>query len=161
MSPATGFEPYRLFELLDRARLDYVVIGGVARVIRGSGEVTSGLDIVPNLNERGRIRLAKLFDELAQPTEVGSEPLELATEHGRLRLVPVPWGTKGYDDLRWRANREHLGGALRPQIASAVDLARMLEASPRPEDTERLKRLRRLLELERQLGRHRGLGIDR
>ncbi|MEZ5099393.1 MAG: hypothetical protein R3C15_06240 [Thermoleophilia bacterium] len=161
MSSQSRFDAYALLGLLDRARLDYVIIGGVARVIRGSGERTSGLDIVPNLNERGRARLQKLLQELGGRDDVGSQPLDLNTPHGRLRIVPTPWGTEGYEDLRRRAGREHLGGFLRPQVASIVDLARMAEASPRPEDGERLVRLRRLMELEHRLGRTHGLGVDR
>jgi len=37
----------------------------------------------------------------------------------------------------------------------------MLDASERPEDEERLFRMRRMLELERQLSRHRGLRLER
>jgi hypothetical protein len=46
-------------------------------------------------------------------------------------LVPEPAGTRGYDDLRRRAEREPLGRGLRPQVASADDLARMLGALAR------------------------------
>jgi hypothetical protein len=38
---------------------------------------------------------------------------------------------------------------LASQIASTFDLVRMLEASSRAQDTERLHRMRRMLELER------------
>ena len=78
-------------------------------------------------------------------------------------MVPTPWGTRGYDDLRIRANRENLGQAVRPSIASVVDLTRMLEASRRPEDAERLHRLRRMMELEHELTRSHRLsrGLDR
>lgn len=161
MSADDRFDPRALLELLDRARIDYVVVGGVARVLRGSAELTESLDVVPSLNERGRVRLAKLLDELGQRVEIGAAPIELGTAHGALRIVPTPWGTNGYEDLRRNAGREHLGGTVRPQIASVVDLARMLEASPRNEDADRLKRLRRMTEIERQLGQQRSLGVDR
>jgi hypothetical protein len=74
--------------------------------------------------------------------------------------VLQPWGTRGYDDFRIRANRENLGRGLRLQIASTVDLVRMLEASTRARDAERLHRLRRMMELERRT-RRRGLYIER
>ena len=68
---------------------------------------------------------------------------------GELRIVPEPWGTRGYDDLRIRANRENLGRGARPPVASVVDCVRMLDASERAPDAERLVRLRRMMELER------------
>jgi hypothetical protein len=49
----------------------------------------------------------------------------------RAQARPEPAGTRGYDDLRRRAEREPLGRGLRPQVASADDLARMLGALAR------------------------------
>ena len=63
--------------------------------------------------------------------------------------MPEPWGTRGYDDLRIRANRDNLGRGARPAVASVVDCVRMLDASDRELDAERLVRLRRVMELER------------
>jgi hypothetical protein len=71
--------------------------------------------------------------------------------------VPVPAGTRGYDDLRRAASREPLGQGLRPAVASKGDLARMLSALGRAEEAEKLRQLRRLIELERELGI--GLGL--
>lgn len=71
----------------------------------------------------------------------------------------TPDGTRGWDDLRRAANREPLGHGLRPSVASPGDLARMLAASDRDEDAPKLRRLRRLIELERELSR--GLSIER
>jgi hypothetical protein len=94
-----------------------------------------------------------------------SERTRVNTAAGMLTVVAEPWGTRGYDDIRIRGNRENLGRGLRPQIASTVDLVRMLEASNRTQDVDRLHRLQRMLELERQLVRERrlsrGLDIER
>jgi hypothetical protein len=53
---------------------------------------------------------------------------------------------------------------VRPQVASAGDLARMLGALEREHEIPTLLRLRRLIELERELShdlsRSRDLGID-
>src|SRR5215211_318976 len=89
------------------------------------------------------------------------EPLTVPTSARRLRVVPRPCGTRGYDDFRIRANRENLGQGLRPQIASTIDLVRMLEASTRARDLERLQRLGRMMEIERVRTRRRGLYIER
>jgi hypothetical protein len=84
-----------------------------------------------------------------------------ATRAGKLRIVPEPWGTRGYDDLRIRAFRENLGRGVRPQVASIVDCVHMLDASEREVDAQRLLRLRRMMELERHLVPQRRLGIER
>jgi hypothetical protein len=137
--------------------------------VHGSGEVTRGLDIAPSLREDNLRRLARALDEL-HPTRrnpvtpealAGGDRVRVATDAGTLTVVPRPWGMRGYEEMRIRANRENLGRGLRPQIASTVDLVRMLEASNRAQDLERLHRIRRMMELERARTRHRGLSIER
>ena len=61
--------------------------------------------------------------------------IELRTRAGELKLVPEPAGSRGYDDLRRHASREPLGRGLRTQIASPGDLARMLGALDRDEQS--------------------------
>jgi len=167
VSQASEFDPYALFAALDRERASYVVIGGLARVIHGSAETTDGVDITPSLREENLRRLARALDELDAGEQsvreqlASSDPVTVRTRAGELRIVPVPWGTRGYDDLRIRAFRENLGRGLRPQVASIVDCVRMLEASHRRPDAQRLLRLRRLMELERRLAPHRRLTIER
>jgi hypothetical protein len=139
--------------------------------VHGSAETTRGLDIVPSLREENLHRLGRALDELdakgpdRRPVDVASvassDPIEARTSAGQLRIVPTPWGTRGYDDLRIRSVRENLGRGARPAIASVVDCVRMLEASNRNRDSERLERLRRLMELERQRLQQRRLTIER
>jgi len=160
-----------MFEALGRQKVGYVVIGGFARVVHGSAEITRSLDITPSLREHDLRRLGQALDQLAvkgngvaQLTPealAGEERITIATAAGTLALVPTPWGTRGYDDIRIRANRENLGRGLRPRIASTVDLVRMLEASRRAQDHDRLQRMRRMMELDRLRGRRRGLQIER
>jgi hypothetical protein len=88
-------------------------------------------------------------------------PISIPTPAGTLTIVPAPWGCRGYEDLRIRGSRENLGRGLRPHIASKIDLVRMLEASPRAEDAQRLQRIRRMMELERQRTRSRSLRLER
>jgi hypothetical protein len=161
------FDPYELIAALDRERVSCVIIGAFARVVHGSGEVTDGLDIAPSLRDENLRRLGRALDELDAhgallAEELASrEPVMAQTCAGELRMVPEPWGTRGYDDLRIRAGRENLGRGLRPSVASVLDCVRMLDASEREADATRLVRLRRMMELERQLTRRRGLGIER
>jgi len=165
------FDPYAVLEALDRERVSYVVVGGFARVVHGSAETTRGLDIAPSLREENLRRLARALDELdargsdRRPVDAeslsASDAVTARTRAGELRIVPTPWGTRGYDDLRIRAYRENLGRGARPAVASLVDCVRMLEASRRDLDAERLLRIRRMMDLERQRVPHRRLTIER
>ncbi|HEY7017636.1 MAG TPA: hypothetical protein VH297_04135, partial [Gaiellaceae bacterium] len=153
MSRQPPFDPYAIFAALERERVAYVVVGAFARIVHGSAETSDGLDLVPSLREENLRRLGRVLEELeaAQPDLserlTDSKPVTARTSAGELRIVPQPWGTRGYDDLRIRAFRENLGRGARPQVASLVDCVRMLEASERKPDAERLQRLRRLMEL--------------
>jgi hypothetical protein len=165
VSDKPSFDPYALLEALNRNRVSYVLVGAFARVVHGSRERTRGLDVVPSLREENQRRLARALAELGVDQAAArlstGEPTAFETSVGLVNVVPAPWGTRGYDDLRIRVVRENLGRGVRAPVASALDLARMLEASSRTEDHERLTRFRRLIELERQLTRRRGLGIER
>ena len=76
MTEHVPFDPYAMFEALERHRVGYVVIGGFARVVHGSGEITRGLDIVPSLREDNLRWLAHACDELD------------ATDRGAAALTP-------------------------------------------------------------------------
>ncbi len=162
-------DPYALLQALDRHRVSYVVIGGFARIVQGTEEMTYGLDVTPSLREQNLERLEQALREvdaaradgrelsLDQKT-LAAEPVHaLETRYGELKLVPEPAGTRGYDDLRRAANREPLGRGVRPSVASIGDLARMVSALGDEERTPQLMQLRRLVELERARTR----GIER
>jgi hypothetical protein len=166
---ASEFDPYALFRALERQRVTYVVIGGLGRVLHGSGELTDGLDIVPSTREENLRRLGVALEGLNARRPDGKSPilerdlvgrgvLELETDAGELKIVPEPAGTHGYDDLRRRAERPPLGQGLRPPVASLDDHARMLAAIDREQDREPLIVLQRLIELEQ--GLRRGLGLE-
>jgi hypothetical protein len=158
------FDPIGILATLDRHRVSYVVVGGLARVIQGAEEVTLGVDVVPSMRAENLRRLELALGDLGATTINGKQPvlgeetrspLELTTDRGELKVVPEPVGTGGYDDLRRAASREPLGSGVRPSVASVGDLGRMLAALGRESDLGRLQSLRRLAELE--LGR--GLGL--
>ncbi len=159
------FDPYELLAALQARNVNFVVIGAFGRVVHGTRELTDGIDITPSMREENLVRVEQALEDLdarrpdGSPLDVRSldEPVvALETRAGELKLIPVPAGTRGYDDLRRRADREPLGRGLRPQIASADDLARMLGALDREQDVERLLRLRRLMNLEHTLSHELG-----
>lgn len=157
--PAPDFDPRGLLAALDRHRVAYIVVGAFARVIQGADEITRGIDIVPSTREENLRRLDAALAELgasrpdgSKPSLAGSEQLEpalkLSTDRGELKVIPEPTGTRGYEDLRRAATREHIGQGLRPAVASLGDLSRMLAALGRDDDMPKLLDLRRLAELE-------------
>jgi hypothetical protein len=81
------------------------------------------------------------------------DPVELRTDHGQLKVVPTPEGTRGFDDLRRAANREPLGRGVRPRVASVGDLARMASAYDRERFFSQIAQLRRLTALEHSRSR--------
>jgi hypothetical protein len=181
-----GFDPRGLLAALHRNQLNYVLIGGLARVIRGTDEVTSGVDVCPSLRPENVQRLAWALGELnAKRTDrrrltvneesLRGEPvLRLRTSMGELNVVAEPAGTRrGFEDLRRGASEEHIGAGLRPRVASVADLARMSAALAhelgrepgreaerlRELAVERSRELRRIMEVE--VGMERTLGLHR
>ncbi len=158
-----SLDPYAMLRELEYARASYVVIGGLARIIHGSEETTENLDITPSLRPDNLRRLAEALEALnahrVDMRPLGIEELDpeqepwvpLVCEGGELHVVARPRGTRGYDDLRRRANREALGEGLRPLVADPADLVRMLEAHEVPvRDPHVLPTMRRLVEVERR-----------
>jgi hypothetical protein len=161
VAESTKFDPYALLQALDRHRVTYIVIGGFARVIQGTEEITRGLDIVPSNRPDNLRQLSAALRDLGAKEPDGREltleedtiaarpMLELETTHGELKIVPEPVGTRGYDDLRRAATREPLGRGVRPWVASIGDLARMVSSLADEDRIPQLMQLRRLVELER------------
>jgi hypothetical protein len=125
--------------------------------------LTSSLQRGPRASAASEEALRDLDAQRQDDQEVrlgGNETLEpiisMRTSGGEFKIVAEPEGTRGYDDLRYAATREPLGEGLRPSVASPGDLARMLGALGRESDIERLRTLRRVIELDRE----RGLGLE-
>jgi hypothetical protein len=155
------FDPRALLAALERNYVDYVVIGGLAQVLRGADYVTAGVDICPSFAAGNLERLTRAVADLGA-TRLDGEPLEvtdqtlgnetvisLATSSGPLQIIGSPAGApKGYVDLRRAATKEHLGQGIQPLVTSVGDLARMAAALDREQDIPRLGQLRRIMELE-------------
>lgn len=181
------FDPRGLLAALDRNVVSYVVIGALARVLRGTDEITNGVDICPALRpEENLVRLGRALEELearrvdrrrltVDEAALSAEPvIRLRTAFGELKLVAEPAGTRrGFEDLRRMATREPIGEGLRPQVASLEDLARMSTALAyelgrepgreaerlRALEIEHSRELRRIMDAELDL--QRTLGLER
>ena len=156
-----SFDPRAILAGLERNYVDYVLIGGLARVVRGTDEVTTGVDICPSFARDNLARLGRAIDELEgrgpdrkrfvvdEATIDADAAVSVSTVAGTLQIVASPAGApRGFVDLRRAATKEHLGPGLQPLVASTGDLARLAAALHREEDVQRLPELRRIIELE-------------
>jgi len=155
------FDPRAVLIAFQRAEATFVVIGGLARVIRGADEVTYGVDICPSPQTANSSRVQSALDELGaelvlarKTRRSGGTPaqqpvLEFNTVAGPVKIVATPAGVpRGYPALRLGATVENLGGGLRPWVASTADLVTMATARGRPEDLALVPQLQRILQLE-------------
>jgi hypothetical protein len=142
------FDPLRLFEMLTRHKVRFVVVGGIAGRLLGSPTVTRDLDICYARDAANLRALAAVLAELhAQLRDVepglpfhpdartlkAGDAFTLQTDAGDLDLLGTPAGTDGYADLARSATLTDLGG-VHVLVAAVDDLIRMKRAAGRPKD---------------------------
>jgi hypothetical protein len=158
MTAPAAFDPVAIIAALERHGVDYVLVGGLAQVLRGVDVVTEDVDICPSFARGNLERLSRALSELQRPgaaevtvgeNELARGPVQVQTEHGQLKLVAAPRGVpNGFVALRRAATRERVSSDASTLVASAGDLAAMAGALGRDQDRERLAMLRRIVELE-------------
>jgi hypothetical protein len=158
------FDPDEILRVLDRHRVEFVLIGGMAATLHGADVVTFDLDVAPRSTQDNLVRLSAALRDLDASLRVEGEPrcaafepdrelfertqvLNLVTRAGDLDIVMMPTGSSGYDDLRRDALAISISGAS-ILVASLADVIRTKDASDREKDraVPALKRL--LLKLE-------------
>ena len=166
----SGVVPYRpdeILEVLERHRVLYVVIGGLAAELRGSPYATRGVDITPARTRANFARLAAALRELDARLRVPDleDTIEIAldewsfergttwtfvTKSGHLDIALLPDGTRGYEDLARAATMERLTDTLVVSVAALSDVIRSKEAAGRAKDRAVLPILRQVLERSRE-----------
>jgi len=165
------FDPEKIFEVLARHRVDYVVIGGVAATLHGSNLRTGDVDICPAKNPENLKRLASALVEVRARIRSPDAPqgipfscdarffaqmelCNLTTRFGDFDVSFRPAATEGFDDLKKRSMTYDLGG-VRVPTASLEDVIRSKEAAGRPKDLAQLPTLRALRdEIKRRKNHH-------
>ena len=71
----TAFDPRAILAALERNYVDYVLIGGLARVLRGTDEITNGVDICPSFLGENIVRLERAVAELEAASDASPEAL--------------------------------------------------------------------------------------
>ena len=143
-------DPRRIFEVLARHHVDYVVIGGLAVVAHGHTRNTRDVDLMAAADHANLEHLAAAFRELAarlsgvdahlldidvyDPATLASGAnFTLETAAGGLDYFNDVPGAAVFDELRERALVVDLDG-LRIPVVGLDDLIRMKHASGRPQD---------------------------
>jgi len=144
-------DPRRVFEVLHRHGVDFVVIGGIAVIAHGHPRNTRDIDFVAATDRANLGRLSAALRELdAQLWGVDAHLLgieldpdtlanganfTLTTSAGGLDFFNAVPGGVPYEDLRARALIVELSG-LTIRIAGRDDLIRMKQAAGRPQDID-------------------------
>lgn len=162
MSGETGvpLDASALLEVLERHRVQYVVVGGFAAELHGSVRRTADVDVVPRATADNLERLAAALREVQAKIRTAGLPeglpfspsgeamaamtmLNLVTTHGELDLNFTPSGTAGYEDLHVDATTFDVG-RVQVQVASLADVIRSKTAAGRPKDFDALPELHQL-----------------
>lgn len=155
----------RIFSVLNRHRVDYLVVGAVARILLGSARLTKDLDVChsparANLKPLARalraLKARPRGEDPAAPMIVDEvyldrmEIVTLETTAGWLDILKWPKGTKSFAELRTRAEEvETPGGTV--LVAGIDDMIAMKLASGRPQDVADVEELRALARLRAEV----------
>ena len=157
-------EKAAILAVLNRHRVEYVVVGGYAAQVHGWDGVTDDVDVTPQRDSANLKRLAEALTELEAKARVEGYPngfelpdgidertlddavsLAFVTKHGNFDLAFIPDGTEGFDDLT-KGAEPHKVGTLTIQVAQLADVIRSKEAAARAKDLAVLPALRELLD---------------
>jgi hypothetical protein len=153
----------RMLGTLQRHRVAYVLIGGMAATAHGSVLPTEDVDITPARDRANLDRLALALRELNARIRTEGEPdgvefpcdgaflaaqplmLNLTTEAGDLDLTSSPAGfPEGFDGLARRAVEVDFGGGIVALVASLDDVITSKRAAARAKDRAALPYLEAL-----------------
>jgi hypothetical protein len=107
---------------LHEQRVNFVLIGDMAEVANGSPPGFSEVEVTFSLEDENVERLVCVVAEITTLSNAVDVPTDgartlVATRFGPRRLTPPPPGTRGYDDVRRKAHREHIARGLRIDVA--------------------------------------------
>jgi hypothetical protein len=163
------FQPEEMIRVLERHRVEYVLIGGLAATLHGSPLRTGDADICPARGRENLERLAAALVDMGARISAPDAPaglpfacdaeflrgvalLNLITKYGDLDISFEPAGTSGYTELRAKSVEYDLEGLIVP-VAALSDIIRSKEAAGRAKDRAALPTLRALLEQARGGGK--------
>jgi len=153
-----------IFRELNKRKIDYVVVGGVAVVMHGVVRLTADLDLMLHLDEKNLTRFVEVMNELGYrprvPVKAESfidpENRKSWIEEKNMRVFSFYHPKKGimlidifinepvpYNKVRKAAVKMKIGNLLIPTV-SIEDLIKLKEISGRPQDIADIEALKRL-----------------
>lgn len=133
---------------LVRHGVDFVLIGGMAGVVRGSSHVTYDLDVAYSRDAANLERLVEALEEIGVSLRGASRDLPFQldsvtlgrganftfeTPHGDFDVLGDVAGIRSFEELRSTAGEEEVAG-IRVRVASLDHLISMKRAANRPKD---------------------------
>ncbi len=155
------FDPVRICEILNEERVRYVVVGGIATVMRGSSLPTRDLDVVPDRRADNVENLARALQRMHAKVRTGDEALDaridaeflsgstfmlnLTSDLGDLDIAFRPAGPlEDYDAWRTGAMEMSIAEGVVVLVASLDDIIASKRAANRPKDIAALPLLESL-----------------
>jgi len=166
--PPAGSDIDDLLQLLTRAQIGFVVIGGVAVNLHGYTRNTADLDILYRRTRENVHRLAGVLQEIRPAFRVGPgvppvpAPIEeraiwngdrftLTTDLADFDLMATADGVSSYDEVEARALALDVGGCT-VLVAAIPDLIAMKQAANRPRVRDDIEALLKIQSLTPQAG---------
>lgn len=153
-----------IFKQLNKRRIDYVVVGGVALVLHGVVRLTADLDLMLHLDEKNLNNFVALMNETGYKPKlpvkaeslIDSEKRKSWFEERNMKVFSFYHPRQAislidvfiHEPLSYKVIKRHsvkmkIGNLLIPVI-SVDDLVKLKNISGRPQDMEDIKALRRL-----------------
>jgi hypothetical protein len=154
MSTEPTFEPDRLVAALNAAKIEYVIVGGLAVGAHGVVRATRDLDLVAAPNQRNMDRLADCLRALR-----GEHPIQgpltgaalarpasfkVQTQHGEVQLLNRMEGVPPFAELQRDQIRVEIAADAIAPVCSLAHLRAMKRAANRPRDRVDLAELEEL-----------------
>jgi hypothetical protein len=164
----TEFDPFEMCRILNEEKVEYVVLGGFAAVLRGSPVTTRDLDVIPDRNPENLDRLGRALNRMNAKIRVVGEPvatkidgpfianmphmLNLVSDFGDIDLTFTPAGSTGeFSGWKLNATSELIAEGLIVSVASLDDIIDSKKTANRAKDHLSLPYLESLREeLRRQ-----------
>lgn len=153
-----------IFRELNKKKIDYVVVGGVAVVLHGVVRLTADLDLMLHLDEKNLSKFVEVMNELGYRPKVpvkaesliDPENRRLWFEEKNMRVFSFYHPKKGimlidifinepvpYNKIKEASVKMKMGNLLIPTV-SVEDLIKLKGISGRPQDIADIAALRRL-----------------
>lgn len=152
--PDPQFDPVPPLRSFIEHDVRFVLIGGLATILRGGAVITQDLDIcydrrwdnleslataLTAMNSRLRGAPEGLPFILDSQTLRNGDSFTFTTSFGSVDVLGTPSGTMGYDDLQRTAEAMTVSDGMTIMVASLDDLIRMKQAANRAKDRAHLE----------------------